>query len=191
MERGLVIESDGSALSPEAPFVFGARVGYYREVEAETPIPDVELVYVDDHIVVADKPPFLPVTPGGRYVRNCLLYKVQERDSVGRLLFEGGSQEFNEEQAGHIVTLAGEIAAGDVWTLELDGTAFTTTAAGGDAAPRVFWTNCLQGRSGSANRGLSSARRFGASAWKNHVRFSRQKKAAIQPAKTLPRSKSR
>ena len=50
------------------------RVYYYRELEAETPIPFTEtIIYQDDYIVVADKPHFLPVIPAGRFLHETLL----------------------------------------------------------------------------------------------------------------------
>ncbi len=51
-----------------------------REVEDEPAIPFMEsLVHVDEHLVVADKPHFLPVTPAGRFVRETLLVRLIER----------------------------------------------------------------------------------------------------------------
>ena len=78
MERGLVADSDGRALDSEAPYVAHLRLSYFREVEKEVPLGQAEILFADEHLVVADKPPFLPVTPGGRFVRNCLLYQVEE-----------------------------------------------------------------------------------------------------------------
>ena len=37
------------------------------------------MVWRDQHLLVVDKPPFLPVTPGGRYVRACLVTLLEER----------------------------------------------------------------------------------------------------------------
>ncbi len=36
------------------------------------------MVWSDDHLLVMDKPPNLPVTPGGRWVRGCLLHLLLE-----------------------------------------------------------------------------------------------------------------
>jgi tRNA pseudouridine32 synthase / 23S rRNA pseudouridine746 synthase len=55
-------------------------VHYYREVPAEQRIPfDASIVYQDDHLLVVDKPHFLPVTPVGGYVRETLLTRLQQR----------------------------------------------------------------------------------------------------------------
>ena len=80
MEAGSVLGEDGLALPPEAPYVGGARVYYWRELRQEDPIPfDAAVLFEDEHLVVADKPHFLPVTPGGRYVRETLLVRLKAR----------------------------------------------------------------------------------------------------------------
>lgn len=46
---------------------------FFNEVSDEHPIPgEVSLVHVDEQLVVADKPHFLPVTTAGRFVREKL-----------------------------------------------------------------------------------------------------------------------
>jgi hypothetical protein len=47
----------------------GMRIFYYRELERETPIPFKEDPVQDEHLVVVDKPHFLPMTPGGASCR--------------------------------------------------------------------------------------------------------------------------
>ena len=76
-ERGLVLDAEGRALPPEAPYREGAVIQYYREVPAETPIPFTETVlHADAHLVVADKPHFLPVMPAGGFVEHTLLTRL-------------------------------------------------------------------------------------------------------------------
>ncbi|MEM9594010.1 MAG: pseudouridine synthase [Acidobacteriota bacterium] len=83
MERGLVFLEGEGILGPDDPYRPHARVGYYREVEAEPRVPFEErILHVDRHLVVVDKPPFLPVTPGGPFVNECLLYRVERRLGV-------------------------------------------------------------------------------------------------------------
>ena len=80
LAQGQVLTETGEALAPDAPYAGGTRVYYYRDVPDETPIPFEETVlYQDAHLVVADKPHFLPVTPGGRYVQQSLLVRLQRR----------------------------------------------------------------------------------------------------------------
>lgn len=80
MARHLVLDADGNALDPLSPYRVGMTIRYFREVEDEIPIPFTEsILYVDENIVIADKPHFLPVTPKGRYVEQTLLARLIER----------------------------------------------------------------------------------------------------------------
>ena len=80
MQAGEVVGDDGRPLGAEAPYVHGARVYYWRALPHETTIPFEEcIVHHDEHLVVADKPHFLPVTPGGRYVQQSLLVRLKRR----------------------------------------------------------------------------------------------------------------
>lgn len=78
MAAGGVLGEDGQPLAPDAPYAHGARVYYWRELPHEAPIPfEARVVFEDELLVVADKPHFLPVTPGGRYVRETLLVRLK------------------------------------------------------------------------------------------------------------------
>lgn len=79
-ERGRVLDEHGGAVDASTPYSAGARIRYYREVAAEAPIPFEErIVHADDHLLIADKPHFLPVTPVGQYVRETLLARLIRR----------------------------------------------------------------------------------------------------------------
>ena len=79
MEAGEVVGEDGQPLPPSQPYENGARVYYWRSLPDEPEIPYREsVVYRDEHLVVADKPHFLPVTPGGRYVQQTLLVRLKK-----------------------------------------------------------------------------------------------------------------
>jgi len=78
MATGRVLDEAGQPLAADAPYVNGARVYYWRELAVEDAIPFPACVlFEDEHLVVADKPHFLPVTPGGRYVRETLLVRLK------------------------------------------------------------------------------------------------------------------
>lgn len=77
MERGRVLDSNGQALDATSAYREGLRVHYFREVVAEAPIPFEErILHVDEHLVVADKPHFLPVTPAGGFVEETVLARL-------------------------------------------------------------------------------------------------------------------
>ncbi|HEY4092732.1 MAG TPA: pseudouridine synthase [Luteibacter sp.] len=79
MARGLVDDGD-AALDLATPYRPGATVFYRREVPAEPRVPFEEtLVYVDDDLVVADKPHFLAVMPAGAYVEETLSVRLARR----------------------------------------------------------------------------------------------------------------
>ncbi|MGF6417278.1 tRNA pseudouridine32 synthase/23S rRNA pseudouridine746 synthase [Stenotrophomonas sp. AN71] len=78
--RGRVQDARGRALAPDMPWQVGLEVQYFREVADEPLIPFAErIVHVDDHLLVADKPHFLPVTPAGGHVRETLLARLVAR----------------------------------------------------------------------------------------------------------------
>jgi tRNA pseudouridine32 synthase/23S rRNA pseudouridine746 synthase len=102
MAQGLVIDEHGVVVSPERVYRGHQRVYYYRAVAAEPRIPFEELVlFQDEHLVVADKPHFLPVVPSGNYLAETLLVRLKQklgltelapihridRDTAGLVLF--------------------------------------------------------------------------------------------------------
>ena len=78
--RGRVLDGHGQPLDVMTPYRVGLEVQYFREVPDEPRIDgEVVLLHVDAHLVVADKPHFLPVMPAGRFVRETLLARLVER----------------------------------------------------------------------------------------------------------------
>ncbi|MDY7560490.1 pseudouridine synthase [Pseudomonas sp. 10B1] len=78
--RGRVLDANGLPISLALSYKEGLRIHYFREVLNETPIPVLEnILYADEHLVVADKPHFLPVTPAGEYVEQTLLRRLIRR----------------------------------------------------------------------------------------------------------------
>lgn len=78
--RGRVLDAQGAPISVELAYKQGLRIHYFREVPNEKPIPVQEnILHMDEHLVVADKPHFLPVTPTGEYVEQTLLRRLIRR----------------------------------------------------------------------------------------------------------------
>jgi tRNA pseudouridine32 synthase/23S rRNA pseudouridine746 synthase len=78
MADGKVHWHDGSLINSQTAFAAQQRVYYYREVEVEPIIPFAEqIIFQDELILVAYKPHFLPVTPGGGYVEECLQNRLR------------------------------------------------------------------------------------------------------------------
>jgi len=106
LARGDVVDETGQAISlaqaGHAPCPSNTRLYYYREVANEAPIPFDEVVlYQDEHLLVVDKPHFLPVVPSGGYLRETVLVRLKrklglddlvpihriDRDTAGLVLF--------------------------------------------------------------------------------------------------------
>lgn len=86
MARGEVLDSKGAQLAPDSLLARGERIWYYREIDAETPIPFEEtILYQDEHLLVADKPHFLPTTPGGRFLHQSLLVRLKKKLGIAAL----------------------------------------------------------------------------------------------------------
>ncbi len=84
--NGLVLNQQGLALRADAPYTAGHKVFYYRELPDEPALPVSEQVlFQDAHMVVVDKPHFMPVTPAGRYVQRSLLVRLKQRLGIDTL----------------------------------------------------------------------------------------------------------
>lgn len=78
--RGRVQDAQGRALAADMPWQVGLEIRYFREVADEPVIPFVEtILHHDAHLLVADKPHFLPTAPAGAFVRETLLARLIER----------------------------------------------------------------------------------------------------------------
>jgi len=83
MSKGDVVELGGAQVRPDTPYRRGACIFYYRELAHETPIPFCEtILFQDEHILVVDKPHFVPVIPTGRFVRESLLVRLKQRTGL-------------------------------------------------------------------------------------------------------------
>ncbi len=73
-------------IDADTPYRPLLEVHYQREVEREPPVrEDFRVVWSNRHLMVVDKPPNLPVTPGGRWVRGCLLHLLLEATGNDRI----------------------------------------------------------------------------------------------------------
>lgn len=80
MERGLVRDALGGCVHAGTPYRVGLEISYYREVADEPRLAAQEgIVHSDAHLLVADKPHGLPVTPSGPAVRETLLARLVRR----------------------------------------------------------------------------------------------------------------
>ncbi|MDR3015619.1 MAG: pseudouridine synthase [Delftia acidovorans] len=83
---GEVVDEHGRAADAGTAFAPGLRYYYYRELPAEPPIPfEAEVIYRDAHLLVADKPHFLPVVPAGKYLQQTLLVRLKREFGLSEL----------------------------------------------------------------------------------------------------------
>jgi len=86
MANNLVVDEFGVLVSAERSYPSHMRIYYYRAVEDEQRIPFDEVVlYQDEHLIVADKPHFLPVTPSGHFLQETLLVRLKNRLGIDTL----------------------------------------------------------------------------------------------------------
>ena len=86
LANGEVLDAQGHAVHAQQPYTSGTRLFYYRHIADEPDLPVQErIVFQDDHLVVADKPHFMPVTPGGQYVRQSLLVRLKHQLGIDTL----------------------------------------------------------------------------------------------------------
>ena len=87
MAGGLVVDEFGGLVTAERPYRGHMRLYYYRALEAETRIPfEAVVLFQDEHLVVADKPHFLPVTPSGHYLQETLLVRLKNQLGIDSLI---------------------------------------------------------------------------------------------------------
>src|SRR6266404_2370094 len=83
---GKVCDGKNAPITATTRYKPGIMVFYFREVDTETEIPFEErIVFENEHLLVADKPHFLPTTPAGDAVNECLLYRLQRRTGNAEL----------------------------------------------------------------------------------------------------------
>ena len=78
--RGDIVDQTGKPYAVNSLYQPETFLFYYREIPDEPVIPFQEtILFRDEHIIVVDKPHFLPVVPSGRFVRESLLSRLKHR----------------------------------------------------------------------------------------------------------------
>jgi tRNA pseudouridine32 synthase/23S rRNA pseudouridine746 synthase len=84
---GDVIDEHRIPVTIERRYESPLRVYYYRTLDGEVHIPfEEQVLFQDDQLVVADKPPFLPVTPTGKYLQESLLVRLKRKLKIDDLV---------------------------------------------------------------------------------------------------------
>ena len=86
MLRGDIVDEKGMGISPGLQYEPHQKFYYYRSIPAEVRIPFEEIVlFQDDYLIAVDKPHFLPVTPGGRYLQETVLVRLKRKLGIDTL----------------------------------------------------------------------------------------------------------
>lgn len=87
MARGDVVDEHGLAVTAQRAYQPHLRLYYYRSIEAEPRIPFEEFIlHQDEHLVVVDKPHFLPVVPSGLYLQETVLVRLKRKLGIATLV---------------------------------------------------------------------------------------------------------
>jgi tRNA pseudouridine32 synthase/23S rRNA pseudouridine746 synthase len=87
IQAGKVLDDHGAPITAESKYAPAKRIFYFREVENEPVIPFSEaILFQNDELLIACKPHFLPVIPGGRFVNECLLTRLRSRTGIADLV---------------------------------------------------------------------------------------------------------
>jgi tRNA pseudouridine32 synthase / 23S rRNA pseudouridine746 synthase len=112
-ENREILNAQGRVMAPQDILLVESHLHYYRSIPNEPELPwKAKVIFQDDYLVVADKPHFMPVTPGGRYVQQSLLVQLKQqlnlpelsplhridRETAGLVVFSVRSQDRNAYQ---------------------------------------------------------------------------------------------
>ena len=125
--EGKVLTEDGQPITLQTGYLPDKRLFYFREVAEEPVIPFQEqILFHNDHLLVACKPPFLPVTPTGPYVRETLINRLKERTGNP---FLSPINRIDRETSGLVLVSTDKKSRGAYQSLFMEGKVRKTYAA--------------------------------------------------------------
>ena len=84
--RGDVLDAAGHPVAADARCATGDLLWYWRDPPPEPRVPfEIELLHRDEHLVVVDKPHFLPAIPAGRHLRETALVRLRAALGIATL----------------------------------------------------------------------------------------------------------
>ena len=111
---GLVLNAKAERMAPTDSLAGESHLLYFRHVANEPTLPfKANIIFQDAYLVVADKPHFMPVTPGGQFVQQSLLVQLKQqlnlpelspihridRETAGLVMFSVRAQDRDAYQA--------------------------------------------------------------------------------------------
>lgn len=84
---GEIVGNDGTRITATTPAADHEFIWYYRSVPHEPPVPfEITVLHADENLVVADKPHFLPTTPGGQFLQETALVRLRNQLDLPQLV---------------------------------------------------------------------------------------------------------
>ncbi len=152
LQDGKVFWFNGDIVNAHTPFSPSRRLCYFREVLSEPQIPFTEeIVYQDEHLLVACKPHFLPVIPGGEYIHECLLERLRQRLALPDLV---AVHRLDRETAGLVLLSKQQSSRADYYQLFASGQIEKNYLAVAEIPPQVM---AEPGQSWQVNNRLEKA----------------------------------
>lgn len=138
--EGKVLGEDGCPITGASEYAPQKRIFYFREVEQERIIPFPErILFQNEDLLVSCKPHFLPVTPGGPYVDECLLHRLRKSTGNDDLV---PIHRIDRETAGIVLFSANKktrILYGELFrTGRVEKTYHALSAVAGDPGPGAW-----------------------------------------------------
>jgi len=111
--EGGILNAEGINIGPNQSVLHETHLLYFRHVADEPTLPfKAQIIFQDEHLIVADKPHFMPVTPGGQYVQQSLLVQLKQdfnlpelspihridRETAGLVMFSARAKDRNAYQ---------------------------------------------------------------------------------------------
>ena len=79
-DAGEIVGEAGLPLDRDTPLRNHTFIWYYRSLPPEERIPvELAILHQDEHLLVVDKPHFLPTTPGGTYIQESALVRLRNQ----------------------------------------------------------------------------------------------------------------
>lgn len=79
-DAGEIVGEAGIPLDRATPLRNHTFIWYYRTLPPEVRIPvELNILHQDEHLLVVDKPHFLPTTPGGTYIQESALVRLRNQ----------------------------------------------------------------------------------------------------------------
>ncbi len=86
-DAGEIVGEAGIPLDRATPLRNHTFIWYYRTLPPEVRIPvELSILHQDEHLLVVDKPHFLPTTPGGTYIQESALVRLRNQLNLPDLI---------------------------------------------------------------------------------------------------------